>query len=155
MTNLSLQKKTAARMAAVQGLYRMAMTNDAIEPEALVASLKSQLKNNRDEQQLQVGMEVEPNYNLLATLLTGIAENLEEINLRLDGVLNAQWSRDRTSPLLIAVLQCGIFELFFHKDLSSKIVIDEYTRLARSFFVENEVNFIHAALSTLSQQYHE
>ena len=154
MTNASLQKKTAARMSAVQCLYRGAMNKEMIAPEKQVARLKAQLKNNRDEQELQVGMPVEPNYALLETILTGIAEYHDEINLRMEGVLSGEWKRERMSPLLIAVLQCGIFELFFHKDLSPKIVIDEYTRLSRSFFVEAETNFVHAALNTLSTQYH-
>ncbi|MBY0407231.1 MAG: hypothetical protein K2Q01_06020, partial [Rickettsiales bacterium] len=49
--------------------------------------------------------------------------------------------------------QCGIFELFFDKEISPKIIIDEYTRLTRHFFADQEVDFVHAALSKLLRQY--
>src|SRR5688572_19385831 len=151
--NPSLQKKTAARMAAVQCLYQQAITGDAHAPDAQVANLKSQLHNNRNEQKLLVGAPIEPNYSLLEAILGGIAERKEEIDTRLDGALNEKWTRERMSPLLIALLQCGIFELFFSKEIAPKIVIDEYTKLARSFFSDTEVNFVHGALATLVKAY--
>lgn len=151
--NPSLQKKSAARIAAVQSLYQLAMTHAKSNPEKQVASLKAQLKDNRDEQKLLAGVAMEPDYALLTKLLTGVAERHDDIEKRLGETLSDDWTRDRMSKLLIAILQCAIFELFFHKDTKPNIIIDEYTRLARSFFAEGEVDFVYAALSKLAQQY--
>lgn len=153
--NPSLQKKSAARMAAVQDLYRLSMTGDAPDTERQIKSLKAELADNRSEQKMRVGNAVEPNYPLLESILQGVGEFQAQIDARLDSMLDKDWKRDRMSPLLIAILQCAIFELFFHKDTAPKIVIDEYTRLARSFFGEREVNFVHGALLALSKKYHE
>jgi N utilization substance protein B len=68
-------------------------------------------------------------------------------------VLSEQWKRERMSPVLVAILQCGIFEMFFAREISPKIVIDEYARLTRHFFEEPEVHFVHAALSKLARKY--
>jgi N utilization substance protein B len=144
--NPSLQKKSAARMAAVQCLYTQSMTGDAKSPAEQVADLKKQLKNNRNEQKLQVGIAMEPDYAMLTRILTGIAEWEYDINVRLDAALSGGWTRERMGKLLVAVLQCGIFELFFDKDVSAKIVADEYTRIARSFLGDDEVSFVHALL---------
>lgn len=153
IVNPSLQKKSAARMAAVQCLYTGAMTGEQKNAAQQVAQLKRKLENNKNEQKLLVGSPIEPNYKLLETLLAGVAENGEEINTRLDGALSGSWKRERMSPLIIAILQCGIYEMFFAREIAPKIIIDEYTRLTRHFCDEMEVNFVHGALSTLSQQY--
>lgn len=148
--NPSLQKKTAARMAAVQCLYTMAITDERFTTAQLLSRLKKRLENNREEQKLIVGVPLEPNYKLVEALLEGVLERADDINTKLDGALNADWTRERTSPLLIAILQCALFELFFGKEISPKIVIGEYTDLAGSFFADNEVNFVHGALSKLA-----
>mgnify|MGYP003394681896 CR=1 FL=1 len=152
--NPSLQKKSAARLSAVQCLYHHKMNAQTLSPPQQVAALKAQLANNRDEQKLLVGAPIEPNYALLEALLEGVAQRQADIDARLDGALTAEWKRDRMSPVLVAILQCAIFELFFHKDGKPAVIIDEYTRLTRSFFGEGEVNFVYGALSTLSKQYH-
>jgi transcription termination factor NusB len=154
MTNLSLQKKTAARIASVQCLYNVAVTGDALAPAQQAAALKAQLENNRDEQKLLVGSAVEPQYAMVEALLSGVQQYHEEINLRLDGVLKDGWKRERLSPLLIAIMQAAIFEMFFYKDVSAKIVTDEYTNLTRRFLGDGEVGFVHGALSELTKQYH-
>jgi len=152
--NPSLQKKTAARMAAVQCLYTLAVGGEKLSPAEQVVILKKQLVNNKGEQKLQVGVPLEPNYKLLETLLEGVEKWQDSIDERLVNTLGEGWKRERLSPLLIAILQCAIFELFFDKDVKPKIIIDEYTRLTRSFFAEGEVSFVHAGLSKLSKKYH-
>jgi len=149
--NPSLQKKTAARMAAVQCLYTLAMSGEAFTPAQQVIFLKKQLGNNRDEQKLQVGAPIEPNYKLMENLLAGIEQWSGVIDSRIQEIVNEKWKTERMSPLLIAILQCAVFEMFFDKDISAKIVIDEYTRLTRSFFADAEVDFVHGALSKLAR----
>lgn len=151
--NLSLQKKTAARVSAVQCLYTSAVDGEKRPPARQVQLLKTQLAGNRDEQKIRVGAPVEPNYKLLETLLGGVEEWSAKIDARIAEILSAEWKRERMSPLLVAILQCAIFEMFFAREISPAIVIDEYSRLARSFFGEGEVNFVHAALSKLARKY--
>ncbi len=138
-------------MAAVQCLYTLAITGETRTPAQMVAALKKQLEHNREEQKLLVGAPIEPNYKLVETLLEGVAERRAEIDAKLDGALSTEWKRERMSPLLIAILQCAIFEMFFSQAINAKIIIDEYTRLTRSFFADDEVNFVHGALSKLEQ----
>ena len=151
--NPSLQKKSAARVAAVQCLY----TQSFQDPQQTIAKqlklLKERLHNNEGEQKLVVGRAVEPNYNLLESLLTGIADNSEEINHRLQSSLKEEWAKERMSPVLVAIMQCAIYELFFGKEIVPKIVIDEYCRITRMFFADAEVDFVYGALSALVQRY--
>jgi N utilization substance protein B len=151
--NPSLQKKSAARLAAVQCLYKKAMTGDPCTAAEQTASLKAQLKNNRDEQKLLVGAPIEPDYALLSRILSGVAEWQDAINERIDASLTGGWTRVRMGKLLIAVLECGIFELLFDKDLGAKIVTDEYTRLTRQLIADDEADFVHGVLNNLAKQH--
>lgn len=151
--NPSLQKKTAARTASVQIVYRQSMNGDKITAAQQVAALKEQLSGNKDEQRLLVGAPIEPNYALAESIISGVCEWRGDIDKRIDGTLDKNWKRERMSPLLIAILQCAIFELFFHKENKAKIIIDEYTRITRSFFADGEVKFVHGALNALDKKY--
>lgn len=152
-TNPSLQKKTAARVAAVQCLYQFVIGKENRTPEQLVEALKKRLHNNKNEQKLTLGAAHEPNYTLLLALLTGTTDRLNDIDKRLDSVLKAEWKRERMSPVLIAILQCAIFELFFYKEIADKIIVGEYTNLTGRFFDDREIQFVHGALMTLSDTY--
>ncbi|MDE3037788.1 MAG: hypothetical protein KGJ21_04995, partial [Pseudomonadota bacterium] len=85
-------------------------------------------------------------------LLSGIDIFGDDIGAQIDGALSEGWKRERMSPLLLAILQCAVFELFFGKEMNPKIIIDEYTRLTRHFFSDAEVGFVHGALGRLAKQ---
>lgn len=151
--NLSLQKKSASRIAAVQYLYRIAMNKEPLDPAKQVSTLKVQLFRNPEEQKATIGAAVEPNYLLYEAILVGIKQKNKEIEKMFDSVLSKDWKRERMSPVLIAILQCGISEIFFTKETPFKVVLDEYTRLTRSFFGEKEVKFVFAVLTALHENF--
>jgi N utilization substance protein B len=151
--NLSLQKKSAARLVAVQCLYQMAVEGKQRSAEACVAAAKKQLSGNKAEQKQIIGSAIEPNYPLLSALLSGVEEWKEKITQRVDSALSKDWKRERMSPVLLAILECATFELFFHKDGKPNVIIDEYTRLTRRFFDDAEVDFVYGALSGLVKKY--
>ncbi len=151
--NLSLQKKSASRVAAVQCLYRVTINKEKWDAAKQVANLRVQLFKNPEEQKIQIGAAVEPNYTLLEAILDGVQTNQKDIDKMVNSILNKDWKRERMSPVLIALLQCATFELFFHKETPLKVIQDEYSRLTRSFFGEAEVKFMFAALISLSESY--
>ncbi len=122
---------------------------DAPLPEQQLANLKKRLSNNKEEQKLIVGNAIEPNYTLLGALLEGTLEWQKDIDTRIGKLLSENWKRERMSPVLIAILQCAIFELLFHKDAKPVVIVSEYTSITGRFFSDNEVNFVHGALKTL------
>lgn len=153
-SNPSLQKKSAARIAAVQCVYERLISDDPPTPAQQISNLKARLANNTDEQKLTLGVMLEPNYPLVSAILSGTIEWKNDIDKRIDGTLSKEWTRERMSPILIAILQCAIFELFFYKDTKHKILIDEYTSLTSRFFAEAEVNFVNGVLKNLHSQFH-
>jgi transcription antitermination protein NusB len=153
-SNPSLQKKSAARVAAVQCVYERIISKDSRIPEQQVAALKKQLANNTGEQKLLLGAALEPNYPLVSAILEGTRQWQKDIDKRIDSALSKEWTRDRMSPILIAILECAVFELFFYKDTKHKILIDEYTNLTSRFFAEAEINFVNGVLKNLHAKFH-
>lgn len=151
--NLSLQKKSAARVAALQTLYKLAVNKESLNPEKQVAALRAQLFKNPDEQKATIGAAVEPNYNVMQAILSAIAEHKKDIDKMINSVLDKDWKINRMSPVLVAILQCATAEYFFTKDTPFKIIQDEYSRITRSFFGEAEVKFVFAALAALDESY--
>lgn len=153
-SNLSLQKKSAARIAAVQCVYERIISNAELSAEEQVAALKKRLDNNTNEQKLILGSALEPNYPLVSAILEGTGQWQKDIDKRIDSALSKEWTRSRMSPILIAILECAIFELFFYKDTKHKILIDEYTNLTSRFFAEAEINFVNGILKNLHAKFH-
>lgn len=148
--NPSLRRKSAARMAVVQCLYRQAITGDTTASDVQVERLKKQLANNKDEQKMLVGGPIEPDYTMLARLLEGCMRCKADVNAAIDAQLAGGWSRERMSVLMVALLQCSVFEMLYDKDLGHPIVVNEYTQLARHFFDQKDVDFVHAVLSRVT-----
>ena len=151
--NLSLQKKSAARVAVVQCLYKLSMTGETLDAAKQTSALKVQLFRNPDEQKATIGAAVEPNYTLLEAILEGVKKNKKDIDKMIDSTLSKEWKRERMSPVLIALLQCAAAELFYHKETPLKVILDEYTRLCRSFFGEREVKFVYATIAAMNENY--
>ena len=151
--NLSLQKKSAARLAAVQCLYKLAMTKGTLNPEQELSALRVLFFRNPEEQKAQIGVAVEPNYGLYEGILVGVKAHRKEIDAMINSVLSKEWKRERMSPVLIAILQAAVVEYFFHKEAPLKVVQDQYCHLTRSFFSEKEVKFMFAALAALDENY--
>ena len=151
--NLSLQKKSAARIAAVQCLYKIAVNEEKLDPEKQTKFLRAQLGNNQAEQKITIGAAVEPNYALYETILASVKTYRQEIDKIIASTLSKEWKVERMSPLLLAILQAAIAEMLFGKATPLKIIQDEYSNLTRSFFSEKEVNFVFAALASACQNY--
>lgn len=151
--NLSLQKKSASRVAAVQCLYTLAMNKETLDPARRVAALRVQLFKNPEEQKATIGAAVEPNYPMFESILEAVKTSRKDIDKMINSVLSKEWKRERMSHVLLAILTCATAELFFAKSTQFKVVQDEYTRLTRSFFGEAEVKFVFAAISSLNEQY--
>ena len=143
--NLSLRRKSASRLAAVQCLYRRAVLKDNATPEALI---KEYLAHGNDR---ELVLPAVPHEGLLKEIVHGACEHAAEIEKIIAGSLLPTWKMERISPLLMALLQAAIYELRFHPNSKPGIVIDEYATLAAGFFNEAEVGFVHATLHALAK----
>lgn len=143
--NKSLQEKSAARLAAAQLLYRTYISGEALVAERLIADYK-------DYQQGEEKTPVTPNATLLRNLLSGMAEHGDALEPWVDKSLTGEWKKARMSPLLLAILRLGLFELAHYRDTNAPIIINEYATLTGRFFSDAETGFINAALNAAAKE---
>ncbi len=143
--NMSLRRKSAARLAAVQCLYELAMNADTpFDPDVLAARYKEQWAHGAHLGDVKEN-EIEPDYKFLVKMLAGLRDAralLEPLRVRL---LADAWNKDRLPPVMEAIFDAALFELH-GGTLGAKLVIDEYVRIATRFFEEKEIAFVNGVL---------
>lgn len=143
--NMSLRRKSAARLALVQCLYEVTMNKDTpLDPDLLAARYKEQWAHGQHLGDVGKN-EIEPDYKFLTKLLAGMRDARELIQPVRVKLLAEAWNKDRLPPLMEALFDAALFEMHAAK-LGAKLVVDEYVRLAKRFFEENEVNFVNGVL---------
>ena len=136
------EKRSAARLAAVQALYEMDIAGTGVM-EAVA-----------EFENYWIGREIEgmtfraPDVDLFRDIIAGV---VREQKLRLNEALAKGWPLKRVEAVLRAVLRAGAYELFFRKDIPVRVTISEYVDVARAFYDEDEPGLVNAVLDTLAR----
>ena len=144
--NFSLQKKSSARMGAVQCLYQRAVTGEKALPANLIADYKQQLGDSAAAQDKDLTPRIPPHLPTFEKIVTGVCEHQPRLQHTIEQSLKDNWKMERMSPLLLAILQAALYELLFEPNLDKAIIIDEYVTLTRGFFSEPELGFVNGFL---------
>lgn len=132
---------TAARLAAVQTLYRIDM--GAVRPDlAIHAGIVAELD---EQQRLTVDAAV------LGDIVRGVVERQPQIDAMIEGSLDAKWRLERLEVVLRAILRAGAFELLARPQVPAKVVINEYVDVAHAFFLQGEPGLVNAVLDRLAR----
>ncbi len=148
--NPSLRKKSQARLASVQALYRVNVEGTSIATETLIADILATWEDNKSDP--EIASQEDPDHSFLKKLIRGVVPELDHLNAQIKPHLAADWKMERISPILLSILQCATYELSAHTQLGTPIIIDEYVTLTHEFFGEQEVGFVHAILHTLAKE---
>lgn len=148
---LSLRKKSSARLAAVQCLYRRRLMGENAGPDALVKDYLEQWQDDKDAGERVLSRDAEPDKSLLRKLVGTAVAQEAEIDSLTRSLLSESWTVERMSPLLLAILACALVELRFAPGLNPAIVIDEYVTITGRFFESAEMGFINGLLDTLAK----
>lgn len=139
-------KRSAARLMSVQAVYQM--FSGELDSEAIV---KEYLEH-------RAGMEVEgeemvkPDADLFKAITSGVEEHkaeLEELIKEARGGKEdsqQEGQKAKTELLLGSVLLCGAYELKFHQDIDSPILISEYLEVSKAFYEGREPALVNAVL---------
>lgn len=140
------QRRTAARLAAVQTLYEMEVADAA--PEVVLRDLHQ--RNLPSVDNGENGQFAEPDGDFMEKLVRGVVARRDEIDRHIAAVLKGRLALDRLEVLLRAILRCGACELLAMPDIPAKVVITEYLGLAHAFFAGKEPPLVNAVLDRLS-----
>lgn len=137
--------RTASRLAAVQALYQLEM--EPVEPQVVI----HQFIERRFKEDGKIAYK-NPDEILFSAIVKGVCQNLSDINQLIEGVLAEGWPLDRIELVLKAILRSGLFELRYHPDTPTAVIINEYVNLTKAFYSGQEPNFINASLDALAKQ---
>ena len=146
----SIEKRTAARIAAVQYLYewKLAEKPQAIERyiEGYSERYLEPVHREEEEDNIPLTPTAPPDFAFLRKLLSGLQDEVNTVRLFLEQQMDEKRPLDRTSPLIQSLLEVGCYELIHHETLDSGIILSEYTAIAAGFFDNPELGFINGTL---------
>lgn len=132
-------RRSAARLAAVQVLYQMALSGHDAK-----TALRDFI-NHRIGFELDGDTFVPADRDLLTAIVQGCVDMQDNIQDILKGQL-AKKNKDTIDPVLEAVLQAGIFELLAHPDIDAPIIISDYMNVTHAFYEDGAPKMINAIL---------
>lgn len=138
------EKRSAARLAAVQALYQIEMSGASPEE-----SLREQARHAHDPE-AESGTTVEPDAQFLDALVHGVTGRQAEVDRMVGAALSADWPLERLEAVLRAILRVGAWELLSRPDIDAAVVITEYVRIAEAFFDGGEPKLVNAVLDRLA-----
>ena len=143
-----LNKRRAARLAAVQALYQVELAGD--RPEKVAAEFGEHRLARLLEpiDPATPSPEVDREWFKLVTV--GAWRARERLDPEIERCLAPGWTLARCGFLVRATLRAGAYELAERTDVPVRAVINEYVELAHLFFTPAEAGFVNAVLDKLA-----
>ncbi|SDD60884.1 MULTISPECIES: transcription antitermination factor NusB [Kordiimonas] len=138
--------RSAARLAAVQALYQLDMSD---EPKAKM--VVEEYVNHRLGQEIEGDQYVAADANLFSDVVLGAWERREEIDGTLTSCLSSDWPLDRLEKLIHAIFRAGGYELVARPDVPTAVIINEYVDVAHGFYERTEASFVNGVLDRFAK----
>ena len=149
--------KSLSRLAAVQTLFQFDF-NEKMKLEELksindmkISEVYETIKNINNSMVEFKNLKIDKNWFLI--LVNAVFNNKNIIDASLSNFLESDWSLERMDPTLTNILRCAFIEFKNYLNIPSKVVINEYTNIASSFFNKPEVSFVNGVLDKVSNKY--
>jgi N utilization substance protein B len=134
-----------ARLAAVQGLYQIALTQESAD--LLIRRFRADPAVLLQEEQTMIAVDVD----MFGQIVAGVSADLPRLDEMIAGCLDARLSADRLEPLLRAILRAGSYELLSHSTIPTGIIVNDYVDVAHGFFGAKEPGLVNAILDRLGK----
>lgn len=142
------KRRAVARLMAVQALYQMQLSDQSAD-DVLAQQLAGPVRLDEADADANIAA---PDRDHLVSVVREVVKKGSDLDAMISSGLSAGWELDRVEPLLRAILQAGVAELWMGKaDVPPKAVISEYTDIARSFYDGPEVGLVNAVLDRLAK----
>lgn len=138
------RKRSAARLAAVQALYQIDMSDASVD-----AALRDQVERVRDAD-AEAAPLVGVDDAFLSELVRGVCSRREDVDGMLEAALSDNWTIDRLEVVLRAILRAGAYELLARPDIDAPVTINEYVEMAKAFFDGGEPKLVNGVLDRLA-----
>jgi transcription antitermination protein NusB len=140
------EKRSAARLAAVQALYQMEIASKGLNE--IFAEFESHWMGREIE-----GEQYKPaEGKLFRLLVNGVLLEQVPIDRKVNELLADGWPLKRIEAIMRAVLRAGAYEIMFRPDTPIRVAISEYVDVASAFLERDEVGMINAVLDRLAKE---
>ena len=136
--------RSAARLAAIQALYQMSLTD--VSAEAVIGEFIEHRFGREIDGLIYEGAD----RAFFEDLVRGTKLRDTEITALVYGVLEKDRTLDRLERILAAALRAGAYELVVRIDIPARVVINEYVNVAHAFFEGQQPGFVNGVLDKLA-----
>lgn len=144
-------RRTAARLAAVQALYQVALADGSAE--RIIADVLAGKGPAPEEEDAALAALPAPDPELFGAIVRGVIASRARIDDMIGGALTTEWTVDRLELLVRLILEAGVFELTERTDVPPKVAINEYLNIAHAFFDGDEPALINGVLDSIARAY--
>ena len=142
--------RSAARLAAVQGLYQMDLASTDLA--TVIRDLTEHPIRETAEGPVEDDEAAEMDATFLGELIRGVVRRQREIDPIVDKQLATGWRLARVDSILRAILRSGTFELLERSDVPTRVIINEYIDIAHAFFDGDEPKVVNGVLDKLAKR---
>ena len=140
------EKRSVARMSAVQALYEMDLTQKGVHE--VLAEFRSFWIGRKIDEDLEMK---EAETGFFGQIVEGVIKDQVLIDRTIDQALSKGWPLVRIELVLRAIMRAGVFELLLRKDIPPRVTISEYVDVARAFYSEDEPGMVNAVLDLIAR----
>ena len=128
-----------SRVLATQALYQLSL-NKNID----IAIVKKNLLNDKETKNIPVR-------SFFYKLINETIKNKKELDKKIHNAVKKK-NFSKMETIIKVILELGVCEIIYFKDLPHKISIAEYNKVSGSFLNDNEVGLINAILDKISKE---
>jgi N utilization substance protein B len=140
------RRRRAARIAAVQALYQMALNGgDADDVIAEFVAFRLNGDEARRERRPEADLE------LFADVVRGATVRRASADAVIGEVLDKDRKVGRLEILMQSILRAGTYELLARPDIDTALTISEYVAVADAFYNEREPALVNAVLDRVAR----
>jgi N utilization substance protein B len=151
MGSNKINKKSIARIAAVQAIYQNILQNNE-DMDDIMQNVFSFYQNDSSITNLPDNLKISLSISHFKMLVKSVFENINKLDEIIDNHLTNDKDPAHMLILLRALLRVSICELLFCPTTPAKVVINEYTDIANDMLNEHEIGFVNSVLDTIAQE---
>ncbi|MFP3012772.1 MAG: transcription antitermination factor NusB [Rickettsia sp.] len=151
MSSNKINKKSIARIAAVQAIYQNILQNND-DMDDIIQNVLSFYQNNNSTTDLPENLKISLSISHFKMLVKSVFENINKLDEIIDNHLTNDKDPAHMPILLRALLRVSICELLFCPTTPAKVVINEYTDIANDMLNEHEIGFVNSILDKIAQE---
>ncbi len=146
---LSLLRKRASRLAAVQAMYSEALIEKSTLPALLAAQMLQSWADSRSNDTDDLPHSIQPEGALLNKLIDAAQTHHVAIDAAIEAIILPGWTKARMSLPLLSVLRVCAAEAITNPSRGRATLIEEYTEVGAQLITDDELTYAHKAFNLL------